>query len=65
MPKYAKGNQNGRIRYDEAFKQRAINMIVEQKMPLKKVSQELGVFTSHFANFNPVDKNSKNPSLNG
>lgn len=55
-----KGNQNGRTRYDDAFKQGAINMIVEQKMPLKKVSQELGVFTSHFANFNPVDKNSNN-----
>ena len=58
MNEKMKGNQNGRIRYDEAFKQGAINMI--EKMPLKKVSQELGVFTSHFANFNPVDKNSNN-----
>ena len=32
-----KGNQNGRIRYDDAFKQGANNMIVDQKMPLKKV----------------------------
>ena len=61
-----KGNQNGRIRYDDAFKQGAINMIVEQKMPLKKVSQELGVSTDSLrtwlrnANFNPVDKNSNN-----
>ena len=47
MPKYAKGNQNGRIRYDEAFKQGAINMI--EKMPFKKVSQELGVNTGRAA----------------
>ena len=38
-----KGNQNGRIRYDEAFKQGALKMIVEQKMPVKQVSEELGV----------------------
>ena len=43
MNEKMKENQNGRIRYDDAFKQGAINMIVEQKMPLKKVSQELGV----------------------
>ncbi len=66
MNEKMKGNQNGRIRYDDAFKQGAINMIVEQKMPLKKVSQELGVSTDSLrtwlrnANFNPVDKNSNN-----
>ena len=38
-----KGNQNGRIRYDDDFKQGALKMIVEQKMPMKQVSEELGV----------------------
>lgn len=47
MNEKMKGNQNGRIRYDEAFKQGAINMI--EKMPLKKVSQELGVNTGRAA----------------
>ena len=43
MNEKIKGNQNGRIRYDEAFKQGALKMIVEQKMPVKQVSEELGV----------------------
>lgn len=37
------GNRNGRIRYDDDFKQGALKMIVEQKLPMKKVSEELGV----------------------
>ena len=40
-----KAKVNGRIRYDNAFKQGAISMIVDQHMPLKEVSKELGVST--------------------
>ena len=40
-----KAKINGRIRYDNAFKQGAISMIVEQHMPIKEVSQELQVST--------------------
>ena len=36
---------NGRIRYDNAFKQGAIQMITEQHIPIKEVSRELGVST--------------------
>ena len=43
MNEKMKGNQNGRIRYDDDFKQGALKMIVEQKMPMKQVSEELGV----------------------
>ena len=45
MNEKMKGNQNGRICYDDTFKQGAINMIVEQNMPLNKVSQELSLST--------------------
>ena len=38
-----KTKSNGRIRYDNAFKQGAISMIVEQHMPIKEISQELQV----------------------
>ena len=34
---------NGRIRYDNAFKQGAIQMITEQHLSIKEVSNELGV----------------------
>ena len=40
-----KAKINGRIRYDNAFKQGAISMIVDQHMPIKEVSQELQVST--------------------
>lgn len=43
MNEKMKGNQNGRIRYDDDFKQGALKMIVEQKVPMKQVSEELGV----------------------
>ena len=66
MNEKMKGNRYGRIRYDDAFKQGAINMIVEQKMPLKKVASELGVSADSLrawlrnANINPQDKNANN-----
>ncbi|MBR1730239.1 MAG: transposase [Selenomonadaceae bacterium] len=40
-----KSKSNRRIRYDNAFKQGAICMIVDQHMPIKEVSKELGVST--------------------
>ena len=40
-----KAKINGRIRYDNVFKQGAIQMITEQHIPLKEVSKELGVST--------------------
>ena len=43
MNEKMKGNQNGRIRYDDDFKQGALKMIIEQKMPMKQVSEELAV----------------------
>ena len=40
-----KAKSNGRIRYDNPFKQGAISTIVDQHMPIKEVSQELQVST--------------------
>ena len=40
---HLKGNQHGRIRYDDAFKQNALSLITEQKMFVRQVSAELGV----------------------
>ena len=38
-----KSKVNSRIRYDNAFKQGAIQMITERHIPIKEVSNELGV----------------------
>jgi transposase len=43
MNEHLKGNQHGRIRYDESFKQNALSLITEKKMSVKQVSEELGV----------------------
>ena len=57
---------NGRIRYDNAFKQGAISMITEQHIPLKEVSKELGVSTDSLrtwlrnSGFNPNSENRDN-----
>ena len=57
---------NGRIRYDNAFKQGAISMIIDQHMPIKEVSQELQVSTDSLrtwlknAGFNPNSENKEN-----
>ena len=40
-----KSKVNGRIRYDNAFKQGAIQMLTERHIPIKEVSNELGVST--------------------
>ena len=40
-----KAKINGRIRYDNAFKQGAISMITEQHLSIKEASKELGVST--------------------
>ena len=42
---YGQTKSNGRIRYDNAFKQGVIQMITEQHIPIKEVSKELGVST--------------------
>ena len=57
---------NGRIRYDNAFKQGAIQMITEQHIPIKEVSQELQVSTHSLrtwlqnAGLNPNSANKEN-----
>ena len=43
MNEHLKGNQHGRIRYDESFKQNALSLITEKKMSVKQLSEELGV----------------------
>ena len=61
-----KSKSNGRIRYDNAFKQGAISMIIDQHMPIKEVSQELQVSTDSLrtwlknAGFNPSSENKEN-----
>ena len=40
-----KAKINGRIRYDNDFKQGAIRMITEQHLSIKEASKELGVST--------------------
>ena len=61
-----KAKKNGRIRYDNAFKQGAISMIVDQHMPIKEVSQELQVSTDSLrtwlknAGLNPNSENKEN-----
>ncbi len=39
MNEHLKGNQHGRIRYDESFKQNALSLITEKKMSVKQVSR--------------------------
>ena len=61
-----KSKSNGRVRYDNAFKQGAISMIVDQHMPIKEVSKELGVSTDSLrtwlknAGLNPNSANKDN-----
>ena len=57
---------NGRIRYDNAFKQGAISMIVDQHLSIKEASKELGVSTDSLrtwlknAGLNPNSENKEN-----
>ena len=61
-----KSKVNSRIRYDNAFKQGAIQMITEQHIPIKEVSKELGVSTDSLrtwlrnSGFNPNSENRDN-----
>ena len=59
-----KAKSNGRIRYDNAFKQGAISMIVDQHMPIKEVSQEVSTDSLRTwlknAGLNPNSENKEN-----
>lgn len=53
-------------RYDDAFKQGAISMVTEQKLPVKQVASELGICVDTLrswlkrAGLNPVTENRNN-----
>ncbi|MBR6013964.1 MAG: transposase [Selenomonadaceae bacterium] len=61
MNEHLKGNKYGRIRYDDSFKQNALSLITEQKMPLKQVSKELGVSTDTLRTW--IKKAGLNPAV--
>ena len=61
MNEHLKGNQHGRIRYEDAFKQNALSLITEQKMSVKQVSMELGVSTDSLRHW--LKKSGLNPTV--
>lgn len=61
MNEHLKGNQHGPIRYDDSFKQNALNLITEQKMSVKQISEELGVSTDSLRHW--LKKSGLNPTV--